>query len=79
MTSRCCLEKLSFLDEGIKWAEKALRREEGNPQEIQIRRRCHLYLGIRHNCKAGEVETREERDKLKQSALRHLLQQVMMT
>lgn len=72
VASRLCLEKLSFLDEGIEWAEKALRREEMNPQEIQIRSRCHLYLGIGHNCKAGEVETREERDKLKQSALRHL-------
>ena len=58
--------------EGSDWAEKAVKREELNPQEIQIRSMCHLYLGIGHNCKAGKVGTREEMDKLKQSVLRHL-------
>ena len=52
-----CLEKLYLLHERIDWEETAVKREELNPRENQIRSRCHLYLGIGHNCKAVEVET----------------------
>ena len=65
------VSKLSLLNDRGNWLGVE-GRQEGGPQEIQIRSMCHLYLGIGHNCKAGKIETREEMDKLKESVLRHL-------
>jgi len=70
LAARLCFEKLNLLSEGIIWAEKALKREEQEPQDL--RARCHLYLGLGHYLHSLEVETREKTVELSNSAFHHL-------
>jgi len=70
LAARLCYEKLDLLSEGIAWAERALSREEGAPQDL--RARCHLYLGVGRYLQSYEVETREQRVGLCSSAGTHL-------
>ena len=59
-----------MLGEGIKWAERALEREESCGQELLAR--CHLYLGIGLYLQSHGSETREDCVELGQAAYRHL-------
>jgi len=70
LAARLCFEKLDLLTEGISWAEKALAREEKEPQDL--RARCHLYLGVGHYLQSHEVETRDRTVDLTTSAFKHL-------